>query len=191
MGLDASSVRRERALLAWGLASLWGLATILSALAAIWLRRAVLHPIERISDIIADIDPDRLQTRVPLGDVPEEMRVILARLEALVERLDRAFARERTIIANIAHELRTPLSGIRTTLEFALVRGPHASRDDDLHACLHMSEAMQRMMTNLLMLARLESGRQPMSLLLVDLSTAIEVSLSGVRTHAGGINVQV
>jgi signal transduction histidine kinase len=191
MGLDASSVRRELTLLAWGLASLWGLATTLSALAAIWLRRAVLHPIERISDIIADIDPDRLQTRVPLGDVPEEMRVILARLDALVERLDRAFARERTTIANIAHELRTPLSGIRTTLEFALARGPHASRDDDLQACLQMSEAMQRMMANLLMLARLESGRQPLSLVPVDLPAVIADSLASVRTHAGGITVQV
>ena len=157
--VDASAAHRDLRLLAGVLAALWLVATLLSALVSVWLRHALLGPITRISELIGAIDPGQLAVRIPATAVPEEMQVVLERLNTLMARLDAAFARERSTIANIAHELRTPIAGMRATLEFALARGPHASRDEDLHDCLRMAQEMQGMIANLLMLARVEAGQ--------------------------------
>jgi signal transduction histidine kinase len=159
LAIDAVSTHHDLNRLALVLALVWLVATTLSALVSMWLRRAVLRPIDRLSALIAAIEPDNLKSPVPTTGVPDEMMVVLERLNSATSRLAAAFDRERSTIANIAHELRTPVAGIRATLEFALARGPHASRDEDLRECLSMTESMQRMIINLLTLARLESGQ--------------------------------
>jgi signal transduction histidine kinase len=176
--VDGTAAHRDLRLLAGVLAALWLVATMLSALVSVWLRHALLSPITRISDLISAIDPEQLTARIPATAVPQEMQVVLDRLNTLMMKLDAAFVRERTTIANIAHELRTPIAGIRATLEFALARGPHASRDEDLHDCLRMAQEMQGMIVNLLTLARLESGQARLSPQAVDIRALVERALA-------------
>ena len=176
--VDASAAHRDLRLLAGVLAALWLVATLLSALVSVWLRHALLGPITRISDLISAIEPEQLAARIPTAAVPEEMQVILARLNTLMGKLDAAFARERSTIANIAHELRTPIAGMRATLEFALARGAHASRDEDLHDCLRMAQEMQGMIANLLMLARLEAGQGRVTPQAVGVRAVVERALA-------------
>jgi signal transduction histidine kinase len=188
---DISRVHHDLLVLAGILAALWLVATVLSALASVYLRRAILRPIARISQIISDIGPDNLKARVASAQVPDEMHGIIDRLNGLVGRLDEAFMRERSTIANIAHELRTPVTGLSATLEFALARGAHASRDQDLRACLAMTVAMQRMIANLLTLARLESGAVAVIPTPVDAAEIMRTCLGVVqeRVAEGGYRI--
>jgi signal transduction histidine kinase len=180
LAADSTSIHRDLRLLAGVLAALWLFATVLSALASMWLRRALLRPIDRLSVLIAAIDPDNLKTTIPATEVPVEMLTVIERLNTLIGRLDAAFNRERSTIANIAHELRTPVAGIRATLEFALARGPHASREEDLRDCLKMTESMQAMIVNLLTLARLESGQARLSPQPVLVQEVVTACLAGL-----------
>jgi signal transduction histidine kinase len=191
--VDASAAHRDLRLLAGVLAALWLVATALSALVSVWLRHALLSPITRISDLIGAIDPEQLAARIPSTEVPQEMQVVLERLNTLMAKLDAAFARERTTIANIAHELRTPIAGLRATLEFALARGPHASRDEDLQDCLRMTQEMQGMIINLLMLARLESGQARLTPQPVDIREVVGRALAPLaeRLRARELTVDV
>ena len=169
LAIDATAAESDLTRLGWALAVLWAFSTGLAALVAGWLHRAVLRPVTRISQVIADVDASRLQARVAMDDVPEEMRVILERLNALLSRLDAAFAREKGTIASIAHELRTPVAGLLMTVELALARDQAQPQTEALRKCLRIAGSMQAMIGNLLILARVESGqvalnRQPVAL---------------------------
>lgn len=167
---DASAPASDLRRLVWVLASLWALTTGLAALVSVWLQRAVLRPVARISQAITGIDALHLQARVAMDQVPDEMREILERLNALLARLETAFAREKSTIASIAHELRTPVAGLLMTVELALARDPAQPQPDVLRKCLRIATSMQTMIANLLVLARLESGQTRIATQPVDLA---------------------
>lgn len=169
LAIDATAAASDLTRLGWALAALWVFSTGLGALVAGWLHRAVLRPVTRISQAIAEVDELKLQTRMAMDEVPEEMHVILERLNALLARLDAAFARERGTIASIAHELRTPVAGLLMTVELALARDQSQPQTEALRKCLRIAGSMQAMIGNLLILARVEAGqltlnRQPVVL---------------------------
>jgi signal transduction histidine kinase len=90
--------------------------------------------------------------------MPAEIQPIKSRLNDLLSRLEEAFKRERRFTADVAHELRNPLAGIRSTIEVNLTR----TRDipeykSALSECLEIVENMQTMVNNLLLLARLDA----------------------------------
>jgi signal transduction histidine kinase len=169
LAIDASGPASDLRRLAWVLTALWALTTGLAAAVAVWLQRTVLRPVGRISQAITGIDAANLQARVPMDQVPDEMRVILERLNALLARLETAFAREKSTIASIAHELRTPVAGLLMTVELALARDPALPQPEVLRKCLRIATAMQTMIANLLTLARLESGQAQVTARPVDL----------------------
>ena len=170
---DAGPVVDDLRRLATVLAALWLLTTAMGVAVAVWLQRAVLRPVAGISQAIAGIDPANLQARVTMDVVPVEMRVVIERLNALLARLEDAFTRERTTIANIAHELRTPVAGLLLTLELAARQGGPAAATEPVRKSLRIAASMQAMITNLLMLSRLEAGQARGAPQAIDLDTAL------------------
>ncbi len=118
-----------------------------------------LRPLDRLAGEIDALRADDL-TR-PLGSpgAPDELRPVVRRLNQLLERLHAAFERERTFSADIAHELRTPLAGLRSSLEVELSRPRAAERyEETLREALAMTLRMQHLVHTLLQLARLDAG---------------------------------
>lgn len=89
-----------------------------------------------------------------------ETRCVATAVNALLARLAQSLEWERRMTANVAHELRTPLSALRSTMEVALSRvrteGEYREAMDD---SLGLVCQMQRLVENLLNLARIESGQ--------------------------------
>ena len=159
IGIDAAPMTSDLERLALALAALWILTSALGIGMAVWLQRTVLLPVARISHGLGELGPDELHARLSTIDVPREMQIIPQRLNDLLSRLEAAFLREKATIANIAHELRTPVAGLRMTLELALAAKPSATEQKTLATCLRITDAMQAMIVNLLTLARLEGGQ--------------------------------
>ncbi|MEK6674538.1 MAG: ATP-binding protein [Planctomycetota bacterium] len=138
------------------------LATVTSLGVLRWVVRIGLKPIDRIAREISEIDERRLAALLDGSKAPRELQPIVARLNDLLQRIDKAFVREKTMTADVAHELRTPLSGMRTTLEVALSkeRDP-ASYQVTRHDTLSICKWMQTVVENLLALARLDAGNDP------------------------------
>lgn len=163
---DASATQAELRRLALTLGGVWATASLLALLSAWWLRRAVLGPLERLGDGIRAIDPERLGGQLAV-DAPQEVAATVHLLNDLLRRLARVLEREKSTIANIAHELRSPISGLRTTLEVAALDA--ATRDPALAArCLPTVVAMHTMVANLLALARIEAGHERVAVAEID-----------------------
>lgn len=141
-----------------------GLAAILATVGGAWWAVGFgLRPMRALARRIEDLGGEDLGRRVDLPAAPTELLSVVERLNQLLERLEAAFGREKALLANLAHELRTPLAGLGFTLEVSLSR-PRGPREyaDDLRQCLSISRQMQGMVDNLLTMARLDAGQGPL-----------------------------
>jgi signal transduction histidine kinase len=95
--------------------------------------------------------------RLPLPDSQDEIRDLAVSLNAMLERLDAAATRERQFVADVAHELRSPLASIYTQLEVALNEPDAATRFELLSGTLQDTQRLGGLVDDLLTLARMES----------------------------------
>jgi signal transduction histidine kinase len=111
-------------------------------------RRALL-PLRQASEIAQQIGPTRTDIRLPVGEIPSEVRPLVAAINKALDRLDEGFRVQREFTADAAHELRTPLSILRARVE--------TLDDPRVAKALHMDiEAMSRVVGQLLDIAELE-----------------------------------
>ncbi len=137
-----------------------GLATVVLAVVLVVIARSSLRPLRDLELDIARAGAPNLAHRVAVPHAPSELEPVVNRLNDLLARLQSAFERERALTADIAHELRTPLAGICTTLELSLTRPrDEASYRQTMECSLDIAHRMQTMMANLLMLTRAEAGQ--------------------------------
>ena len=155
---DSTAILSQLRFLRWVLFCASGVVTLLSVLVTVLTVRQGLRPLTAIAGEIAAINESDLSTRIGITSVPAETLPIKNRLNDLLSRLEDAFKRERRFNADVAHELRTPLAGIRSTIEVTLQRARDTTEYQTvLSECLAIVENMQTMVSNLLMIARLDA----------------------------------
>ncbi len=155
---DATELHSHLRFLRWLLLTASGAVTALSLLIAAVVVRHGLAPLNAIAAQIEAIRADDLTARIDAEHAPSEIAPIKDRLNDLLSRLQASFQREQRFTADVAHELRTPLAGLRSTIEVTLLRsreGPEYQAV--LSDCLGIVQNMQTMVNNLLMLARLDA----------------------------------
>jgi signal transduction histidine kinase len=112
-------------------------------------RRALL-PLRQASEIAQQIGPARTDVRLPVNEIPSEVRPLVTAINQALDRLDQGFRVQREFTADAAHELRTPLSILRTRVE--------TLDDQRIAKALHLDiEAMSRVVGQLLDIAELEA----------------------------------
>jgi signal transduction histidine kinase len=112
-------------------------------------RRALL-PLRQASEIAQQIGPARTDVRLPVGEIPSEVRPLVSAVNQALDRLDQGFRIQREFTADAAHELRTPLSILRTRVD--------TLEDQRISKALHQDiEAMSRIVGQLLDIAELDA----------------------------------
>jgi len=122
------------------------------------LLRRELAPLDHLAEQTQHIDADSLSARFLTAGLPGELAPITTRLNDLLERLQKAFDRERQFSADLAHELRTPLAELRSLAELALKWPDARDADFDGHV-LAIALRMELMVTRLLAIVRSEHGQ--------------------------------
>lgn len=136
-----------------------------------WIARRELRAVQRLQSQITDRSGSNLQP-LHLAHMPRELQAVGEGVNQLLARLGEALNVERSLAANAAHELRTPLAEVRLRLKTALdqalpapVTGPHSEAQarptvpaDDVAAALHALETLSRRTERLLELSRAEGG---------------------------------
>jgi signal transduction histidine kinase len=116
----------------------------------------VLRPIGRITSVAREIQATDLSRRIELPGPEDELKQLADTFDAMLARLDAAFAAQRQFTADASHELRNPLAIIRTNVDVALA-DPHADPEDLRHTIVvvkRASDRMARLVDDLLALAR-------------------------------------
>jgi two-component system sensor histidine kinase TctE len=132
-----------------------------------------LRPLRDLAGIIAgrsarDLNP------IPDSGVPLEVRSLTHTINALLQRLGSAMATQQRFIENAAHQLRTPLAGLRVQAERALRTKDVAAMQPALAHIKHSADRVSRLSTQLLVLARSESMLQGLrEFSVVDLTSLI------------------
>lgn len=136
-----------------------GLSALATALLGAWAARSGLRPLRQMSEIAASVSASSLTTRLPQNPMPQELAELTQAFNAMFSRLDDAFQRLSAFSADIAHELRTPLSNLLTHTQVTLTRP--RSADDYREALLGNLEEVQwmaQMVNDMLYLAKAEHG---------------------------------
>lgn len=133
--------------------------SLAGTLAVVWF--GILHgfkPLHSLSQNMAKRNTEDL-TSLVWEQRPAEVRPLVDEINRLLQRMQQSLLRERRFTGDVAHELRTPLAGIKTQLQVArLTDGGKA-----MHALLQAEKAtdrLQRTLDQLLLLARVEGDGQ-------------------------------
>jgi len=136
------------------------LAVLLMAMATYGAVTLSLRPVAALRHGAADITAAGLaRQRLPVPDAQDEIHRLAVTLNAMLDRIDAATSRQRTFVGDAAHELRSPLASLRVQLEVAQRLGPEADWSAVIDDVLVDVERLDRLVEDLLTLARLdESG---------------------------------
>jgi len=142
-----------------------GVVMTLACVLAWLVRRAILRalrPIEEINAQISQIAPDTLAKRLHISAPPVELAAIEATVNRLLNRVEQAFERERQFSNNLAHELRTPITELRTACEVG-GRWPDdvKSTRQFFHDTREIALHLEKLVGTLLTLSRCEGGNLP------------------------------
>ena len=132
---------------------------LLAALGGYWMSRCALAPVDEITQSARKIGAQNLAIRLAVPQTGDELERLANTLNEMLSRLDAAFRRITQFTADASHELRTPVSVMRTSAELAL-RKPRTDTEyrEALSQILQESEKVSRLIEQLLVLARADSG---------------------------------
>jgi two-component system sensor histidine kinase QseC len=181
---------------ALGRLALPGLLLIAVLAAAIWFgARRALAPVEAAARRIDAAAPGETHALAQAG-LPRELAPLTHAIERLQQRVQQALLAERTLTADIAHELRTPLAAIRAQAQWAQRAPAAAEREAALAKLIRAADRCARLADAVLTLARLDAARydpaaQP-PLALADLARLVLHDVqSAAEAHGIALEAQV
>jgi signal transduction histidine kinase len=137
------------------------LGTIGVVIVSFLIARTMIEPIVQLTTAMAEIGSDRLDRRIASTRTDEVGRLAAA-FNAMLARLQEAFARERQFISDASHELKTPLTVINANAQMLKRWGTKdpSVRDESIDAIIAESSELASMVTGMLTLAKADSGDQ-------------------------------
>ncbi|MDR8076573.1 heavy metal sensor histidine kinase [Burkholderia cenocepacia] len=120
-----------------------------------------LRPVESLGRQTSRIEAHNLNARLNARGGPVELRELATSVNRMLDRLERAFVRLSQFSSDLAHDMRTPLANVISSSQITLSR---ARTTDEYEALIESNieecERLQRMIENMLFLARTDNARQ-------------------------------
>lgn len=166
---------------------------VLAAVCGYLLTRRAFAPVRQITQTAREIgEGGDLSRRIGLTGRKDEIHTLAAEFDAMFARLEQAFDREKQFADDASHELRTPTAVILSQSEYALENThPQGETRAALESIHTQAARMAALLSQLLMLARADKGRQVVQREPVDLSELVEMVAETEAEQAEARNITV
>ncbi len=140
-----------------------------------WISRRALAPVDEISHAAQRISIENLTERLRVPQTGDQLQRLSETLNAMLSRLEASVRRITQFTADASHELRAPVSLIRTTAEVATLNRDRPAPEylEALDEILEESERTSQVVDSLMLLARADSGKESLELVPVDARTIV------------------
>ncbi|MBN1564005.1 MAG: HAMP domain-containing histidine kinase [Anaerolineae bacterium] len=153
-----------------------------------YLTRRALRPIDTIAQTARQITAaDDLSLRIPYKS-EDELGELTETFNQTLERLERLFNAQRRFVADVSHEMRTPLTAIRGNVSLMARIGYD---DESMTAIDGEARRMTRLVEDLLLLAKADAGRMPLETALVELDTLVLETYNQARLLSDSVTVRL
>jgi len=167
------------------------LALLVAGVGGAFLTDRALRPVKRITEEAARIGAQDLSHRLEvtgkdeLSELAATFNGMIARLEAAFHQMEQAYEQQRRFTADASHELRTPLTTIKANTSLALCGEPTpAEYREALEAADEAADSMNRIVQDLLLLARSDGGQLGLSLQAVSVRELLDRAAAQVVDDA-------
>ena len=172
-----------------------GLALLLSLALAFWIARWVAAPLQRMAAAAREVasHPLDMQVQPILLDGPQEVRVLGNAFNEMTARVIASRQSQRDFVANVSHELKTPLTSIQGFAQ-AILDGTAAdelTRQQAAGVILAESGRMHRLVLELLDLARMDAGMAAFERQRLDLGAILDGVLEKFSPHVAQTGVHL
>jgi two-component system OmpR family sensor kinase/two-component system sensor histidine kinase BaeS len=156
---------------------------------AILLIRRFISPLADVIYAAREVANGNLQTRIPM-EGPQDLRSLSESFNEMASSLERSDRERRDMLADIAHELRTPLSVIRGRLE-GIVDGIYSENGSQVSMALEQTYLMQRLVDDLRLLTLAETRELPFDMRSINAADLIERVLEMFSAEAQEKNISL
>lgn len=165
----------------WILAGLIPVVVLAGGAGGYVISRHALSPVDRLSDAVDAITLDRLDRRVEVPAADLELQRLATTFNRTIARLESAAGEMARLTTEASHELRMPVTLIRTTAEVALAQPRSVDEyGQALTDILGQAERLSGLVNDLLTLARIDAGIEPADRQAVDLTELVDTTRRAV-----------
>ena len=178
IGIDTETFRQTQHALLVALISLAIIGTLLASVLGYWVARIGLRPLTQLSLEAHKLSPPHLSGRLQLSPLPPELAQFVTAFNSTLARVEQAYSRLESFNADVAHELRSPLTNLIGQTQVALTRGRSAEHYFEvLQSNLEELERLRSIINDMLFLASADQGSKATPLTCVSLAEEVATTL--------------
>ena len=174
------------------LISLAVIGILLASALGYWVARIGLKPLTELSLEARKLTPPRLSGRLKLSPLPPELDQFVTSFNSTLDRVEQAYSRLESFNADVAHELRSPLTNLIGQTQVALTRGRSAEHYFEvLQSNLEELERLRSIINDMLFLASADQGSKATQLTQASLAQEVAKTLDYLDFILEDAQVQV
>ena len=160
VGRDVENIERTGERVRTAILTSAGIALLLGLLSSFFVSRRFARRVEGFNRLATDVRAGNLDRRAPRNYSEDEMDLLAEHLNAMLDHISRLMQAMRYAGDSVAHDLRTPLTRLRTRLETAAVELGDKKEADIIYAAANDADQLLTTFDSVLRIARLEAGEQ-------------------------------
>jgi signal transduction histidine kinase len=167
---------------------------ILTGVLAFWAIRKSLLPLDELAGSASKVSAGNWRLEVASANrTPDELIPLISAMQTMLAGLEKSFNQQRAFVADAAHELKTPIAILKSTLQ-SLQQKPRSPQEyrTGLEECLEDIGRLEKLVQGLLRLARAEQsilGGSPKEREIIDINDTVEQAVARVRGLARNRNI--